>query len=54
MKSEITKAADAEAGAKKPKYVKPEVVASYSERDLEEELSEAYGQTHVDLFGPDD
>ncbi len=50
--NEVTKTADAREGAKKPRYVKPAVLASYAERDLKEEFSEAYGQTHVDLFGP--
>ncbi len=34
-------------------YVKPEVVASYSERELDSQFSTAAGApTHVDLFEP--
>lgn len=42
---------DSSRPAKKPKYVKPAVLASYSEQELRDEFSHAYGQTHVDLFG---
>ncbi len=36
--------------AAKPEYIKPAVVATYTEEQLREEFSTAYGQTHVDLF----
>ncbi len=36
----------------KPEYVKPTVVATYTDEQLKEEFSTAYGQTHVDLFSP--
>ncbi len=34
----------------KPRYVKPAVIATYTDEQLKEEFSTAYGQTHVDLF----
>ncbi len=36
--------------AGKPEYVKPAVLATYTDEELKEEFSTAYGQTHVDLF----
>ena len=38
--------------AENPKYVKPAVVATYSEQELEKEFAHVYGHTFVDLFGP--
>ncbi len=35
----------------KPLYVKPEVVATYNEPDLEKEFAHVYGESFVDLFG---
>jgi len=34
----------------KPKYFKPEVVATYSEQELAKEFVNVYGATFVDLF----
>ncbi|MEN8216254.1 MAG: hypothetical protein ABFS56_07725 [Pseudomonadota bacterium] len=43
--------ASAKTEAEKPQYVKPEVIASYSEQALEKEFANVYGDSFVDLFG---
>jgi len=42
---------NAKTEAEKPQYVKPEVIASYSEQTLEKEFANVYGDSFVDLFG---
>jgi len=37
--------------SEKPQYIKPEVVATYSQQEIENEFAHTYGQSFVDLFG---
>ena len=51
MDSKREKDAPRSAG-RKPKYVKPALLASYTQKELNAVFGTAYGQSHVDLFRP--
>jgi len=39
--------------SEKPQYIKPEVVATYSQQEIENEFAHTYGQSFVDLSPSD-